>query len=35
MTIVQSAKPLSFRTVEGLRLGDKIKADTGETAGYG
>jgi integrase len=29
----QGTKPLSSRTVEGMKPGDKIKADTGENAG--
>ncbi len=33
MTIAQSTKPLSSRTVEVMKPGEKIKADTGENAG--
>ncbi len=33
MATVQSIKPLSSRTVEVMKPGDKIKADTGENAG--
>ena len=33
MAIVQSTKPLSSRTVEVMKPGEKIKADTGENAG--
>ncbi len=33
MTTVHSTKPLSSRTVEVMKPGDKIKADTGENAG--
>jgi hypothetical protein len=33
MTTAQSTKPLSFRTVETVKPGDKIKADTGENIG--
>ncbi len=33
MATVQNIKPLSSRTVEVMKPGDKIKADTGESAG--
>jgi hypothetical protein len=33
MATVQNTKSLSSRTVETMRLGDKIKADTGENIG--
>ena len=33
MATVQSTKPLSSRTVEAMKPGDKIKADTGENNG--
>ncbi len=33
MATAQNTKPLSSRTVEVMKLGDKIKADTGENTG--
>ena len=33
MATVQGTKPLSSRTVETMKPGDKIKADTGENIG--
>ncbi len=33
MAAVQGTKPLSSRTVETMKPGDKIKADTGESIG--
>lgn len=33
MATAESTKPLTSRTVVVMKLGDKIKADTGENAG--